>query len=401
MALVILVGCFFIMYNKAKTRKAELVTSYNFYLSMVEDTQEWLSNTSISNGALPLYDIKDGATTIVPYFSDVIAMSLLQGQERPKYEKVVKEYLNWHFSHINDGSKGNDITGAIFNYEAIVKNGVVISEKSKNTYDSLDSYAALFLIVLWEYYEKTGDEHFLVLNQEKIFDVIDAMILSIDIDGLSYAKPDYKVKYLMDNSEVSMGIDSATNILKKIILPKNKISSKEYKQTKLIIENLKEIKKIQEEAFNTKFWNEQDQRYETGYFENDVPNEFIGWSTFYPDAVSQLFPIVFGVIDSNSKRAKYLYSKFGENYDWEHMMHFKNDDASFYWGIIAYCAALMKDDNRVRKYLDYFRRHVAPAYVYPSNNADVAWVVMAGYEMMDYYDKRIKMIDPFGIFPDK
>ena len=150
-------------------------------------------------------------------------------------------------------------------------------------------------------------------------------------------------------------------------------------------------------AFRTILWNEVEQRYEIGINNSGVALDFSGWSEFYPDAVAQLFPILFGVLDPDSERARKLYQTFGEYFDWEDMAHYEKGDADFYWGLTAYAGALMRDEKKVYTYLDYYMDKVIPNYEYPAYNADVAWVVLASAEIARFYQEQMQKIDPLGI----
>ena len=62
--------------------------------------------------------------------------------------EAARLYFNWHAAHINPDSTIFDYTGTYPNYS------------STGDYDSTDSYGALFLMALWQYYVATGDADF-------------------------------------------------------------------------------------------------------------------------------------------------------------------------------------------------------------------------------------------------
>jgi len=365
---------------------------------MVQSEQKWLANLQLSNGALAFRGKENGTVSIVPYFSSITAIALLQKAPELEYEDVVTDYFDWHFAHLNGvASDIYGVPGTIYNYSAEVLNGIVQWEKTEQKYDSTDSYAALFLIALWEYYEQTGNAAYLMEHYWHITDVIGAMNATFDKDGLSYAKPNYRVKYLMDNAEVYKGISCAINLFEQVFLPRYDEGTMEKNDVKQTIAHLQEKKDGQEQAFRTILWNEVEQRYEIGINNSGVALDFSGWSEFYPDAVAQLFPILFGVLDPDSERARKLYQTFGEYFDWEDMAHYEKGDADFYWGLTAYAGALMRDEKKVYTYLDYYMDKVIPNYEYPAYNADVAWVVLASAEIARFYQEQMQKIDPLGI----
>ncbi len=105
-------------------------------------------------------------------------------------------------------------------------------------------------------------------------------------------------------------------------------------------------------------WNGEETRYEYSavFADGDwIVSEFDG-RNFYPDAVSQLMPILTGVIDVDSIRAEALYQLFSETFDWQELEHMSGGHDEFYWGLIAYTAALMGDTARLDSYLESVAR---------------------------------------------
>ena len=190
----------------------ELKESEKALLADVFETETaWIASLQLENGAIPMTSSKTGEVSVNPYFSDIAALALLDNFE--KYAENVKAYMNWHFSHLNTSKDDyNGIDGTIYDYIVTLEDGVIVNEASKGSYDSTDSYAATFLAVLEKYYEKTGDSDYIYSNSSDILRVIDAMFASFD-RGLTYAKPDYQVKYLMDNCEVYNGMLAAITLL--------------------------------------------------------------------------------------------------------------------------------------------------------------------------------------------
>lgn len=280
---------------------------------------------------------------------------------------------------------------------AVAASYVTQCETTEQEYDSTDSYAALFLIALWEYYEHTGNTKYIIDHYEEIAAILGAIEATTDEDGLTYAKPDYLVKYLMDNTEVYKGLSSALKLYESVLLPGFGKETSEYISIKQKISYLKQIKNRQEQAIKTILWNEEEQRYEVGICIKGEALTFEGWSDFYPYAVGQLFPIIFGVIEADSEQARNLYRTFSEYYAWQEMAHYEKGESNFYWGLTAYCGALMRDEEKVRAYLEHYKVKVNPNYEYPAYNADVAWVVLASAEMARFYQEQMDKIDPWGI----
>lgn len=343
------------------------------YETVFESETAWLASLQLDNGAIPMTSAKNGAVSMNPYFADFAALALLDAPD--KYSTNVKKYLEWHFAHLNTAQQDyNGVDGTIYDYKIIVSNGKVTGEEisvdeGKKQYDSTDSYAATFLTVLAKYYKQTGDKDYIISERKNIVRVVNAMLSTMD-NGLTMAKPDYKIKYLMDNCEVYEGAISATQIFEEVICP----SDSEYND---MLIKCKEISKQVYDAIESELWNISGNYYEAGIFKNGEVAYSFSWDTFYPCATAQLFPVMFGIIEPESERAKYLYNEFCKHFNWE---NFDIPD-SFYWGSNVYAAALMGDAERVDCYLSYYKK-IMKKHAYPLYNADAAKVCMGAYIML-------------------
>ncbi len=154
------------------------------------------SNQQHPNGAIATYTVLDKENyTIMPYFATLACQGMLE--DIGSYDSV-KKYILWHLNHINETEDVNGTKGTIYDYKYIGN-----AEQTEKTYDSVDSYAAVFLSLLRMYEEKTGDKQLLIDNKEKIM-LIGQAVNSVFSEslGLSEAKATYPIYYLMDNSEV-------------------------------------------------------------------------------------------------------------------------------------------------------------------------------------------------------
>jgi hypothetical protein len=104
------------------------------------------------------------------------------------------------------------------------------------------------------------------------------------------------------------------------------------------------------------------------------------WTKWYPDATAQLFPVLYGLIDSNDSRAQNLYTKF--NSTWPKWTSLEFDD-TYPWVTIAAAAATMGDTTRVSRYLDTIQtNYVDTNYPSPWYNAEAGWFIRVNnYEL--------------------
>ena len=349
--------------------KTELSVVDKALLTTVFETETaWLASLQLENGAIPMTKNANGTVTMNPYFADIAALALLDNAE--KYAENVKAYMDWHFSHLNTSETDyNRMDATIYDYTITLENGKIVKEESKGTYDSTDSYAATFLTVVNKYYEKTGDKEYIIANADDIARVTEAMLYTLQM-GLTYAKPDYKVMYLMDNCEVYEGCVSAATLLKVI--------SAESSAYDITTTKVDYAAKWIKSTIESKMWNAQGKYYEPGLFTDGGAAFEFTWTEFYPCATAQLFPIVHGLIGADTIRAKELYDTFSATFDWAGY----NIPSEFCWGSNVYAAALVGDYESVIEYMNNY----APGMLlhsYPLYNADIARVAMAAYTVLN------------------
>ena len=368
--------------------KEKIQAEITFYQTIVDTEADWLASMQLDNGVLPMTYAENGKLNANPYFSDFAALAILDGNK--KYFSNVKKYMDWHFSHLNTSATDyNGVDGTIYDYTVSVSGGAVIGEsitindKNQKSYDSTDSYAATFLTVLSKYYEKSGDSAYIVQHYSEITRIIHAMYSTMD-NNLTLAKPDYAVKYLMDNCEVYEGIVAAIHLYEKILTPK-------FNDASAMLSKLQADKNTVASAIENQMWNGSGRYYEPALFKNgDIAYSF-DWNTFYPCATCQIFPITCGVISADSDRAKLVYANFNQhystgktNYSWEQI----SIPDAFYWGSLAYCGAVMGDESRVKSYMTQYKK-IMNRHAYPLYNADAGKVCMAAAIMVEKLNAKL------------
>ena len=342
--------------------------------TIFESETKWLASIQLPNGAIPMTYAKNGELTMNPYFADFAALALLDKADL--YAENVKKYMDWHFAHLNTAEEDfNGLDGTIYDYKITMKNGEIISEKvsdpdNADSYDTTDSYAATFLTVVYKYFQKTGDSDYLVANAHNLERIANVMFATLQ-NGLTYAKHNHRVKYLMDNCEVYEGAIAASGIFEEIVLKGNSQYTDMRDACTELIGTVKE-------NINRKLWNFVGGYYLPGITAYvKIPTKIFSWKTYYPQATSQLFPIICGVIEPGTERAKNLYGKFCDSFHWE---AFDYPDP-FYWGANVQAAAMMNDLDSVVEYMENYlpltEKHSWPLY-----NMDSARVSMAAYIML-------------------
>lgn len=145
----------------------------------------------------------DDSVWLVPYFADLAAIGLLRAYQQTKtapYLQAVLRYVDWHVAHQN-------ADGTIYDFR-----GTREKPEPTGDYDSSDSYPALFVCLCWETYQVTRDRAWLRAHWLAVERSVAGIRLTWQADGLTFAKPSYRVKYLMDNVEVRAGLRAAVRI---------------------------------------------------------------------------------------------------------------------------------------------------------------------------------------------
>lgn len=313
---------------------AYLYTDKMFYTNTCEsfdfqgenETSDWMLSLQRDSGA---FIMANGSDTINPYFANIGLYYFLE--QKPEHADKIKEYLEWYMSKINKD-------GTIYDYK-IVNN----KEISKNDYDSSDSYAATFLSLLKMYYLQTKDKQFLIDNISDIKMIAGAIDSTLQSNGLTYAKPDYKIMYLMDNVEVYRGYRDYAYILYVLNDSSYNLYKKRYRNTAIAINR---------------------NMYKNNEYIPAIGN-IMDWSKFYPDAVANLYPYIYGLSDDKS-----LYTQFITHHS--NWINGKADD--FPW-VVGYIAVLKSGEKNA--YMDNIEKKYIPRRNWPWNILEEGWYIKA------------------------
>lgn len=234
-------------------------------------------------------DISD-ENYVIPYTLNLFAIQKLENRSSAKH---IRKYIEWIFTKLNYPDK-HGLTGSIYDFH-ISKDG---EEISSETYDSVDSYSATFLILLNEYLKISGDQKFLSEFKTQIEDIAYTIAHLQDADGLMTAIPNSDVKYLMDNCEVYGGL-KAFSELSEIM----GWELEDYYNDVAI--------GLKHGIFNY-FYNHENQNF--NWAVDDMVVHKSHWNIFYPDAYAQLFPIVYKLVDDQPLIKKSIWVKYSDLY---------------------------------------------------------------------------------------
>jgi len=338
-AVILLVGMLLIAtQSKPVKDEVHVISAKTQFASIVGfDANPHLRYITDSQHASGAFAMTPGHLHINPYFANLGASSLLHSTE---HLGAIERYLDWYLANIK-------LDGTIDDFN-VVKGRLV----STGSADSTDSYAATFLSLVSGWLQSGGNADWVKANMPQLRRVEGAILAVTDRDGLTWAKPYYPYKLLMDNCEVYRGWRDWAQTLNRIGLVEEAEAA-----TKRADKLLASIHRFRSPD-GTWAW----ALTRVGLRLNSYPGRF------YPDAVAQLFPILFGLTDSP---AGYLVFRQAHP-EWTHLR-----TTNFPWMLIAEVARLSNDHAAVTEALNKAQIDF-PTQQWPWFITESAWALKAG-----------------------
>ncbi|MFN3693172.1 MAG: hypothetical protein ACK4SL_03715 [Candidatus Paceibacteria bacterium] len=253
---------------------------------------QYTNSRQSSFGAITVSDgvavYEEGTETplrrVTPYFSHLAVLGVLDAGQSGSVT-MAQRWIQWYTRHI-DATAGvpldtwYSLDGA-YSTTCPVKS----DERQCNTVDAEDSSAALFLVVVDRYITAGGSKSFVRSNKSAIRNVEDTLTALIDVDGVSWAKKTYPIKYLMDNVEVLAGLEAAARIEKQIF--------SDTARAKQLSDRAAVLKTALYGGSSGSFYNASTTQYAI-YKDGAGVFGHSNMKTWYPDIMAQLWPTAFG-----------------------------------------------------------------------------------------------------------
>jgi hypothetical protein len=323
--------------------------------------------TSTANWVVGSSSLKDGAILytadkIVPYYSNLAAIGLTKN---PAYYPQVKAWMQWYISHLNYPDTRWGLYCSMYDYN-VSGTPEDPTETATGDADSTDSYAATFLSLAWAFWQ-TGDadaQAYVKSVATYDLDCIGGILVQTQqSNGLTWAKPDYQIQFLMDNAEVYKGMRDLANLYNAL---QNTNSRDWYNAHAANVLN----------GIQTSLWDDTHKNYLTSV--GAPPTD---WTTWYPDSTAQLFPVLNGILSPSEQRAKNLYATF--NAHWPNWTTLEFPDA-FPWVLVSGASALMGDKHSVDKYINTIQsKFVSTGFPWPWYSAEAGWFIRVNSYVAD------------------
>lgn len=321
----------------------------NPYQNNLGATANWMERVSVAPDGAILY----GSSEIIPYYSNLAAIGMTRYPTSAS-NTVVENWMKWYITHLNWPDRWG-LYGSIYDYN--YNNGALTSH---NNADSTDSYAATFLSLAWAFYStgNAGAQSFVRTLASQLDAIGQVIIKTTDADGLTWAKPDYHIKYLMDNCEAYRGLRDLALLWQYGF---NDLAKADYYN-----------------AAANKMFNSLVAMYLGGgkwaYYKDALGRlPAPSLSTWYPDATAQMFPVMQGVLPGNDARAIATYNTFNSVWPGWPTLSFNAQDP-FPWVMIASAAAVMGDSGRVNTYISNIqKKYVNQGFPWTWYSMEAGW----------------------------
>ena len=303
------------------------------------------TNSIASDGAI-LY----GTSKVNPYYGNLAAIGLTHD---PASYTAVQAWMQWYIKHLNWPDQWG-LYGTTYDYS--YSNG---SETSLNDADSTDSYAATFLSLALSYYQ-TGDAgaQTYVKSISSQLDAIGGVLVKTQqSDGLTWSKPNYQIKYLMDNCEAYRGLRDLASLFQNALGDSAKAAYYNAAADSML------------QGINGMWMNGSWAVYKDNAGNLAAPN----MGKWYADATSQLFPVLEGVVPASDVRSVQVYSSLNAAWPgWPSLSY--NAQDPFPWILVGNAAILMGDTTRVNTYIQSIEaKYVNGGFPWPWYSAEAGW----------------------------
>ena len=232
---------------------------------------DWILKSQLPDGAIANYVDRQA---VWPYLSNFAAMGLARATgvtgDR-KYLNAAWWWLGWYQAH-------QDAQGFVTDY-AIV-NGKTVTTGSM---DSTDSYAGTFLLAVREAYRQRSEIEYVRALGTGIARAVTAIEATQQPDGLTWAKPAWRVKYLMDQAETYAGLLAAAEL------------SRAVGNTTLANRATADAVRMRQGVAN--LWNATTASYDWALHDSGA-HVVTRWSVLYSDSLQQAWAVAFGMVDA-------------------------------------------------------------------------------------------------------
>ena len=305
---------------------------------------------------------------VVPYFSNLALTSLLDAQPTLQALAATERWIEWTLAHIGPrgvpaehwvDERGNET-------DCPTRLATTPQMDGCHAVDATDSAAATFIDLVRAYAEAGGT------RAPEWRDEVRAMAQVLrdlqDRDGLTWAKHDYRVKYLMDNAETVQGFRALATLERDVF------------------GDLDAARRATDDADHAASGLADLRDPETGLYAwarlDDGSEQAVDLDNWYADAVAQVWPLLFDAAPHDDAEAGFL--AFSDHYDGTKRPDWtaSADPSGFDWPAVGVAALRAGDHERAaRQVRSLWARRVGArgdiVFASPFTVADAGWLLRA------------------------
>ena len=308
---------------------------------------------------------------ICPYDANLAVLGLLRAKT-PACSRVADLWIGWYFAHLNPRSAPDGVPGNQFCRlnGAGETNCVKPGDPHLCCYnDATDSAAATFFSVLWAAHQAGTPAGALASPEQKqqVITLAGVLLKLQQADGLCWAKADYRVKYLEDNSEVFAGLSDLAELEQEVFHDSLRASSYRAAAKRVQRGILSEMYDLQAGLFRIA-------KFEDG--KRPEPN----LEKWYPDSQAQLWPLLFGVTAANDPTTRAVISAINGHWNGRLKPDWASNPGQVNQGWLeagnAYAMMLGGEVQKARSFVQAAQRlkfRNQAEFAGPFNVADAGW----------------------------
>jgi hypothetical protein len=242
----------------------------------VSANANWIRTAQLPDGAIAQYVDQQ---YISPYLANLAAMGLARATEvtgNSSYLAAAWRWLLWYQAH-------QTASGFVTDYQVVSG-----QEVSTGDMDSTDAYAGTFLLALRQAWQVSGTLGHLTQLAPGLSGAVAAIEATQDSDGLTWAKPTWHVKYLMDQAETYAGLRAAADMAQ--ALGNTSLAARASDDADQMLSGVGGLWNPSTASFD---WAVDDQG----------THQVTNWAYLYPDSLEQVWAVAYGLATTDRGQA--------------------------------------------------------------------------------------------------
>lgn len=238
----------------------------------ITDEADWIVAAQLPDGAIA--DYADRAR-VIPYAANYAAIGLAEATRVTgdgSYLAAAWRWLQWYAVHENakgyvgDYGVGFTATGDAF-------------ERGTGEGDSTDGYAGTYLIAVLAAYRTACEVDRVRDLLPGINGAVRAIESTMDRDGLTWSRPDFPVKYLMDEAEAQAGLVAAARLA--TVVGDQPLRTRAWNDIRRMRRGVDGL------------WNPRRAAYDWAQHGSRTARAVADWRNLWPDASEQMWAVAF------------------------------------------------------------------------------------------------------------